>query len=64
MVSNCVDLKSVYRIIVGKFVLTSVSAKCLLFQFLCLKGCILQFHISDLNIKGSPYCLGCKNGIF
>ena len=40
--------------------------KCLLFSFFCLEGCLLcmlQFHISHLNIKGSAYCLECKNGI-
>ena len=60
MVSYCVNLTSVYSITVGKFVLTSVSGS-------CLKGCLLcmwQFHISHLNIKGSAYCLDCKDGIF
>ena len=41
--------------------------KCLLFQFFCLKGCVLcmlQFQISHLNIRGSAYCLDCKSDIF
>ena len=34
--------------------------KCLLFQFFCLKGCLLcmlQFRISHLKIKRSAHCL-------
>ena len=40
--------------------------KCLFLQFFCLKGdllCMMQFHSSHLNIKGSAYCLAMKNAI-
>ena len=36
--------------------------KCLLFQFFCLKGCLLS--ILQLNMKGSGYCLDCKKDLF
>ena len=69
MVSYCLDLTSVYSITYHSWrVFTDFCVyKCLLFQFFCLKGCLpcmLQFSIFNLNIKGSTYCLDCKNGIF
>ena len=57
------DFKLVYGFTIGKFVFSSLSTSAYYFGF-CFKEyfrCMLQFHISHLSIKGSAYCLDCKN---
>ena len=62
MICYCVNLTSVYRITVGKFLLI-LCQQLFIISVLFLKGCplfMLQFRISHLNNKGSTYCLHCK----